>query len=176
MFLILIQSEGRVETAYVETRETFETELAAAQAELDAAMSEFEAYHYEQFGELYSLRQQVSEFNELLLGMDEDAGIIMVNLVANPNNINTRHVTIESPSHTARTDLSWDTLLRNQASFDISNILAEQLRNMENSVAFIVLRYDGTATFVDDLRLIQLAIHNQRLHNPNVFTITLDLR
>ncbi|MCL2356878.1 MAG: hypothetical protein FWC70_06950 [Defluviitaleaceae bacterium] len=184
MFLILVQSEGRVDAVYTDFRQTFEEDLAAAQAQLEEdleaalaeAISEFEEYHAEQFGELDNLRQQVADFDALMLGMDEDSGILTVNLNANPQNLNMRYVTVESPGHDARIDLTWDALARDDAAREINAALAAQIRAMDNAVVFVVFMHDGRTVFTADHRLVWLAIHNQRLHNPNVFTVELDIR
>jgi len=162
LFLILVQSAGRVDIVYAETREAFEIALEAYKAE---------------FGdEVDHLRQANVEFDALRLGLEEDTDIIIINISSNPINRDMRTILLESTGTVVEIPLTWDGLARDEASRTLNTALAEQIRTTNSAVTFVVFQFDSDGVFAADHQLIRLAIHNQRLHNPQVFFAEMDIR
>jgi len=180
MFLILVQSETRVDTLHAETQEAFAADLAAARASYDTAIADFEAYHLAQFAELDNLRGQVDELQGLLLALDEDAGIITLRHYSTFDDLMTRHIIIESPGNSARVDivgnLQTNLNARDEATRELSAAITTQFSTMENEAAFILFIFDGNMALANDLDIIRLVMHNLRLHHGNVFSMEIDLR
>ena len=162
LFFILVQSAGRIDIAYADMREAFEEEIEA---------------FIEEFGdEIGHLRQAYSDFDALRLGLEEDTDIIIISISTNPVNRDMRSILIEATGTVTEISLTWDRFVRDEASMSLNTVLAEQLRQAGSAVTFAVFKFDGANIFVDDYQLIRLAIHNQRLHNPQMFFAEMDLR
>ena len=160
LFLVLMQSEVRVDLMYNEARELVEEELYNLQQE---------------FGdELQLLRQDSLELDFLRLGLEEDTGIIIINLL--PSGIgDNRRIVIEAYTTTEIT-LNWDGIVRDAAARELNEAIVNSVQNSPHAFSFIIFRYDGTLVYDDDRMLIRLAIHNYTLANPQVFSAELDLR
>jgi len=154
LFLILVQSAGRVDTFYEETRMAFEAELEA-----------FIAEHHD---EMSHLRRVGEDYTALRLGLEEDTGIILISIVADSNNIDDRWLLVESDSHVTRVDLCWNIIARESAALELNSILASKIQSTENSVIVVVFRYDSARIFRSDHRLVTNAIHIQRQFNQLV--------
>ena len=162
LFLILVQSAGRIDTVYAETREAFELALEEYKAE---------------FGdEVDYLRDANVEFNALRLGLEEDTDIIIINISSNPASRDLRTILIEATGTVIEIPLTWDGLARDDASRILNTALAEQIRAANSAVTFVVFQFDSDSIFAADHQLIRLAIHNQRLHNPQMFFAEMDIR
>jgi len=185
MFLILVQSQGRIDTVYTETQETFAANLEAAEAEFlreletaltgfDTAIADFREYHLDNFAQMDDLRQQIAAFDGLMLGLEEDTGTIMVRHHINPANSAIHYVTVESPSREATITLYTDPAGRSNATFALNAALSEQISRMDNSVIFVIFAFNGREVYRDDWMLVQTAINTQRIDNPYVFTLMWD--
>jgi len=179
LFFILVQSEGRMGDFYEETREAFEAELAVYQAEMDAFMEdqalEMDAFIAEHAHEMEHLRGISADYAALRLGLEENAGVIMVSIASEADNSNNRWILVEADSHTIRIDLCWDTRARENASLEFSTVLANKIQNTDSAVVVLVFRFDSTRTFAADHRLVSGAIHIQRQFVQLVFA-ELDIR
>jgi len=169
LFFILVQSEGRMGTFYDEVREAFEAEVATIEAELDA----FKAEHAD---EMEHLRRVGESYDALRLGLEEDTGIILINIVTpDRDDLDTRWILIESDSQSTRIDLSWSIPAREAAAVELNTALAGKIQNAGNTVMLIVFRYDSSLMFHGDRRMVDNAIHIQRQFNQLVVT-ELDIR
>jgi hypothetical protein len=162
LFLVLVQSEGRVEQAYTEAEESYEAEVEAFKA----------AYA----DEVERLRRTASDFDALMLGLEEDTDVILLSLVNNAANMDSRSVRVETAGEAAEVPLSWDGFARDEASAKLSSMLAGHIRQTDGGVVFIVFRYDSGAVFVADYRLVRFAAVGQRLNAGNVFFAEIDIR
>lgn len=162
LFFILVQSEGRIDVVYAEAREAFEAEL--------------EEFIYNLDEEVIELRQSAVYFDALRLGLEEDTSIIMLSLVADATDRNTRSIVIESQGNSMEIGLSWDQLARENALLALNTMLADHIQNAGSAVTFIVFRFDSTNIFASDHSLVGMAIHNQRANHPQVFSAEMDLR
>jgi len=163
LFLVLMQSEVRVDTMYTEARDLVEEELAVLE---------------EEFGEeMEALREDSMELDALRFGLEEDTGIIIVSLLpsSTPGGTGNRLITVEADS-TTEIALSWDGIVRDAAARELNEILASSVQDSANAFSFIIFRYDGRVIYDDDRMLIRLAIHNHQLANPQVFSAELDSR
>jgi len=163
LFLVLMQSEVRVDMMYTEARELVETELANLEQELGEEMQE--------------LRQDSMELDALRLGLEEDTGVIIVSLLPSsvPGGAGNRRIIIEADTTTEIT-LSWDRIVRDTAARELNEALARGTQNSPNAFSFIIFRFDSGAIYNDDRMLIRLAIHNHQLANPQVFSAEFDSR
>ena len=161
LFLILVQSALRVEAVYVESQDN-----------IDAAI---EAFQEEFLDEMESLRQTAADFDALRLGLEE-ADIVSISLQVNERNRDTRFILVEAGEQRTEIPLDWDNLARDNATMDLNTALAEKIQQAEHAVTFLVFTFDSTRIFAADHRLISIAIHNQRLHNQQLFSVELDLR
>ena len=185
MFLILVQSQGRIDTVHTETQEAFAAELAAAEAmfleelatalsDFDTAIADFREYHLDNFAQMDSLRQQIADFDGLMLGLEEDSGTIMVSHHVNPLDEDIHYVVVATPSQETQITLYTDPVGRGNATFALNAALSEKLNSLDNSVIFIVFAYSGRVIFREDRVLVQTAINTQRIDNPHVFTLAWD--
>jgi len=154
LFLILVQSAGRVDVFYEETRLAFETEL-----------EEFKAEYYH---EMEYLRRVGADYSALRLGLEEDTGIILISIVSDSADIDERWILIEADSHVTQIDLCWNALARENAALELNTVLAYKIQNIQNSVIVVVFRYDSSSIFMSDHRLVANAIHIQRQFNQLV--------
>ena len=161
LFLILVQSALRVEAVYVETQDTIE-----------AAIEEFQEEFLE---EMETLRQTAADFDALQLGLEE-ADIVSISLLVNERNPDIRSILVEAAGRRREIELNWDNVARDNATLALNIALAESIQSTDSAVTFIVFKFDSMNIFVADHRLISIAIHNQRLHNPQLFSAELDLR
>jgi len=161
LFLILVQSAGRVDAFYEETRLAFESELDAFKAE----------HQYE----MEYLRRVGADYNALRLGLEEDTGVILISIVADANDIDNRWLLVEADSQAARIDLCWNALARDNAALELNTVLAYKIQNAVNSIMVVVFRYDSSGIFMSDHRLVSNAIHIQRQFNRLVVA-ELDIR
>jgi len=160
LFFILVQSTGRFEAMYAETREAFEEEL--------------EAYIAEFGNEVDDLRQAYFNYNELLLGLEEGASTILISIESDAGNPDIRSILVESMNMAAQIELNWDGLARDNASMALNAAIAEQVSG--DAVTFVVFRFDSGSVFMADHQLVRLAIHNQRLQSPQMFFSEIDMR
>ena len=148
LFLILVQSAGRVDAFYEETRQAFE-------AELDA----FKAQHYH---EMEHLRGVSADYDALRLGLEEDTGIVLISLAYDGEDIDNRWVLVEADARVTQIDLCWNTTARDSAALELNTTLAYKIQSIGNSVIVVVFRYDSSTIFRSDYRLVANAIHVQR--------------
>jgi hypothetical protein len=87
-----------------------------------------------------------------------------------------RTILIEATGTVIEIPLTWDGLARDDASRILNTALAEQIRAANSAVTFVVFQFDSDSIFAADHQLIRLAIHNQRLHNPQMFFAEMDIR
>ena len=151
LFLILVQSAGRVDAFYEETREAFEAELAA-----------FKADYYQ---EMEHLREVGVAYDALRLGLEEDTGIVIISIVADSADIDNRWLLVEADSHITQIDLCWNAIARDNAALELNTVLAAKIRHAGSSVMVIAFRYDSSMIFRSDHRLVTNAIHIQRQFN-----------
>jgi len=161
LFLILVQSAGRVDTFYEETRLAFEAELEA-----------FKADYYQ---EMAHLRQVSADYSTLRLGLEEDTGIVLISIVADGDDINHRWILVEADTQVAQIYLTWNAPERDNAALELNTVLAGKIQGIENSVIVVVFRYDSSAIFMSDHRLVSNAIQIQRQFNQLVVA-ELDIR
>ena len=154
LFLILVQSAGRVDAFYQETRQTFESELDM-----------FMAQHYD---EMEYLRRVGADYSALRLGLEEDTGVILISIVSDAADIDNRWLLVEGDTQVTQIDLCWNTLARDNAALELNTILAYKIQNTTNSVIVVVFRYDSSRIFMSDHRLVTNAIHIQRQFNQLV--------
>jgi len=191
MFFILLQSGTRVDMLHAETQDAFASDLAAAQADFDAslmeaaqnyaaAIAEFRDNHSAEFAEMDSLRGQLDELQNLLMALDEDAGVITLRHYSTFGNLLTRHIMVESPGFSTRVDIVGDfrtnLAARDEAVRALSVAITEQLNAMNNDAAFIVFIFDGWLFLSYDRPILNLVMHNLRLHHRSVFSMEIDLR
>lgn len=151
LFLILVQSAGRVEAFYEEARLSFETEL--------------EAFITEYYHEMENLRRIGEDYSALRLGLEEDTGIIMISIVVDSRDIDIRWLLVETDSQSTRVDLCWNSLARENAARELNTALAYKIRNADSSIMVVVFRYDSSRIFRSDHRLVTNAIHFHRQYN-----------
>ena len=161
LFLILVQSAGRVDAFYEETREAFETELA-----------EFKANYYR---EMEHLREVSVAYSALRLGLEEDTGIIIISIEADRADIDNRWLLVEADTQVTQIDLCWNALARDNAALELNTALAAKIRQAGSSVMVVAFRYDSSVIFRSDHRLVTNAIHVQRQFNQLV-VVELDAR
>jgi len=161
LFLILVQSAGRVDAFYEDTRLAFETE--------------FEAFKAEYYQEMAHLRQVGADYSALRLGLEEDTGIVLISIVADGDDIDHRWILVEADAQVAQIYLTWNALERDNAALELNTVLAGKIQGTENSVIVVVFRYDSSAIFMSDHRLVSNAIHIQRQFNQLVVA-ELDIR
>ena len=161
LFLILVQSAGRVDAFYEETREAFEAELA-----------EFKADYYQ---EMAGLREVGMAYDALRLGLEEDTGIVIISIVADRADIDNRRLLVEADTQVTQIDLCWNTLARDNAALELNTALAAKIQQAGNSVMVVAFRYDSSVIFRSDHRLVTNAIHIQRQFNQLV-VVELDTR
>ena len=154
LFLILVQSAGRVDAFYEETRLAFEAEL--------------EAFKSEYYNEMERLRIISDDYSALRLGLEEDAGIIMISIVTDSRDLDIRWLLVEADAQSTRIDLCWNNLARDNAALELNTALAYKIQNAENSVMVVVFRYDSSRIFRSDHRMVTNAIHIQRQFNQLV--------
>jgi len=154
LFLILVQSAGRVDAFYEEARLAFETELA-----------DFKAEYYQ---EMDHLRRIGDDYSALRLGLEEDTGIIMISIVTDSRDIDIRWLLVETDTKTSRIDLCWNALARDNAALELNTVLASKIQSAGNTVMVVVFRYDSSRIFRSDHRLVTNAIHLQRQFNQLV--------
>ncbi|MCL2403991.1 MAG: hypothetical protein FWC92_00450 [Defluviitaleaceae bacterium] len=154
LFLILVQSAGRVDAFYEETRQAFETQLDTFKAE----------HHHE----MEYLRRVGADYSALRLGLEEDTGIVLVSIVSDSNDIDNRWILIEADSYVTQVDLCWNAVARDNSALELNTALAYKIQNAANSVMVIVFRYDSSSIFMSDHRLVANAIHIQRQFNQLV--------
>ena len=160
LFLVLMQSEVRVGLMYDEAQEFIETELAALEQEFGEEMDR--------------LRQDSMELDALRFGLEEDTGVIIVNLLPSDAGGN-RLISVQADTTTEIT-LNWDGVVRNSATRQLNEVLANSIRYSDHTLSFIIFQYNGRAIFNDDRELVRTALHNHRLANPQVFYTELDSR
>jgi len=167
MFFILVQSEGRVDAAYEDARETFAIEMESYKEAFEAELAARDV-------EMVELRQNAEDFEALLLSLEMDTTVILVSLSADTNNVNVRRVVVETGYATTSIPLTWDRLARDNSALELNAAIADGIGAC-GAATFIVFRYEGTRIFDEDHRLIGMAIHNQRLNNPSVFLVEMNV-
>jgi len=168
MFFILVQSEGRVDAAYEDAQEAFAIEMASYKEAFEAELAARDV-------EMVELRQSAEDFEALLLSLEMDTTVVLVNLSVDANNVNTRRVIVETSDATTNIPLTWDRLARDNSAMELNAAIAEGISASGGAATFIVFRYEGTRIFDEDHRLIGMAIHNQRLNNPAVFLVEMNV-
>ena len=161
LFFILVQSEGRMDTFYDEVREGFEAELAIIEADMEA----FKAQHA---NEMDTLRGISADYEALRLGLEEDTGIILINILSDTSDADIRWITIEADSNSTRIDLCWNAPARDAAALELNTVLASKIQAIGNTVVVVVFRFDSAGIFIADYRLVSNAIHIQRQFNQLV--------
>jgi len=146
LFLILVQSAGRVDAFYEEIRH-----------------------------EMEYLRRVGADYSALRLGLEEDTGIILISIVSDGADIDERWILIEADSHVTQIDLCWNALARKNAALELNMVLAYKIQNIQNSVIVVVFRYDSSSIFMSDHRLVANAIHIQRQFNMVVAELDINL-
>ena len=167
LFLILVQSALQVDAVQIEAQDA----IVEAQASIEEAIEEFQEAFLD---EIAVLEQRSADFDALQLGL-EDAGVVSVSLQMMRGSDN-RQILVEAMNQTEEIPLTWGARARDEAAVALNTALAESIRNIESPVVFIVFKFDSSSIFVGDHRLVSIAIHNQRLHNPQLFSAELDLR
>ena len=153
LFLILVQSAGRMGEFYDETREAFEAERAVMEAEVEAFMA-----HHAQ--EMDMLRQTSLDYEALRLGLEEDTGIVMVSIV--PGAGDTRSIVVDADANTTIIDLTWDAAARDRAALLLNATLTDKIQSADNNFLVLVFRFDSGNVFMSDYRMVSTAIHVQR--------------
>ena len=155
LFFILVQSEGRMGTFYEQTREAFAEELAVFEAEL-------EAFKQEHAQEMDTLRRISADYDALRLGLEEDTGIIIISIVADPYDRDLRSIVVEADSNTTIIDLCWDEPSRDRALLLLNATMSDKIQLAGNNLMVVVFRFDSANIFRADHRLVSNAIHIQR--------------
>jgi len=168
LFFILVQSEGRMGDFYEETREALEAEFAIMEADL-------ESFYAEQTHELETLRGISASYDALRLGLAEEPNIIMVSIISEINEINTRWILVESGNDSIRIDLCWNALARDAAALELNTVMAAMIQEMANGIIVVAFRFDSSSIFAADHRLVNGAIHIQRQFNQ-LIVAELDIR
>jgi len=168
LFFILVQSEGRMGDFYEETREALEAEFAIMEADL-------EAYMAEHIHELETLRGISASYDALRLGLEEDPSIIMVSIINDINDIDTRWILVESGNDSTRIDLCWNAPARDAAALELNTAMAAKIQDMENGIVVVAFRFDSGSIFAADHRMVSGAIHIQRQFNQ-LIVAELDIR
>jgi len=164
LFFILVQSEGRMGSFYEETREALQEEFAI----LEAGLEEYLARHAD---EMYTLRGISDDYHALRLGLEEDTGVILVSIEADPRDSNNRWITIEADGNSTRIDLCWVNYYRDAAALTLNTTLGNKIQDSGNTVIIIAFRFDSGNIFVADHRLVSNAIHIQRQFSDLVTSV-----
>ncbi|MCL2362619.1 MAG: hypothetical protein FWC73_12510 [Defluviitaleaceae bacterium] len=168
LFFILVQSEGRMGDFYEETREALEAEFAILEADL-------EAYKAEHASEMEILRGIGASYEALRLGLEEDAGIIMISIISNETDNDMRWILVESAAQVTRIDLCWSTAARDAAALELNTVMTSKIQDMASSIVVVAFRFDSASIFAADHRLVSSAIHIQRQFNQ-LIVAELDIR
>jgi hypothetical protein len=182
MFLILVQSEGRMGVVYTEAREAFDIELAEAVADSEAAtaaaIADLDEFLAQWDYATADLQARADQLEGLLLGLEEDTAMIMVSLRPGEPARGTRATVVlevEGAPEALYIDLTGEAIARENAAATLNAALAEQIRRMDSAAIFIVYRFDGGARIGADVTFVRTAIHNQRLHAPErIFAIEMN--
>jgi len=163
LFLVLVQSQWRVDVQYEEGREAMETELALFKAQFEDEMAR--------------MRDATDQLESLVDGL-ESANAVVLGLVHDDEDFNQRWITIDSEGITERIFLPSDRYRegREQAILEFNAILAHIIQSTDGGATFIIFRYDSMNIFYIDRGLLRMQINIQRLHNPLVFFAEVDLR
>jgi len=153
LFFILVQNARQVQTAYYDMRD-----------ELEARYGE----------ELAELRDTAEDYNELRIGLEEDATVVVVSIAPVDDEMAVRAITIEADGETAVVSLNGTLTAAQQSQMSLT--FSEHLAAMlgDSPVAFIVFRFDSTRTYNTDRAFIIAAIDIQRLGQPNRFMVEID--
>jgi len=171
LFLVLLQSQGLMETLYADTQEALEAQLAYYSAAFAAEVEEMRRELGEDFVEF---EQRANELNALLSGLTDDTTTVVISIIASPTDSYVRHILVESGAGITYIPLSSDSLVRNAATLALSTALVES--NTGGAVTFIVFKLDRGRTFTTDYALVRNAIINHQLHVSQVFSAVLDIR
>jgi len=140
LFLVLMQSEARIENIYYDVREDFEQQFAE---------------------ELEELRQTSHDMTTLQLGLEEDTGVIIITLEPMATGTLNRIITVEADT-TTQIVINWDRGIRDVAARELNAALVDAVRNSNHAFSFIIFRYDSSLIYDDDRMFIRLAIHNHQ--------------
>lgn len=163
MFLVLVQSEGRVNLAYEESKEEFATEIESLQQEINENLSEKEKLS--------------SELESLKMGLEEDAYFILLNLQISEKDRSIRTISIEPhEKSTEQIDIVWEKDPRKNAFEMLDNSLSTIISESDSEIIFIVFKFNSKTIYEDDYRMIKLAIQRQKQYNSNIYTAELDLK
>lgn len=158
LFLVLVQSEVRVDVIYAEAREEYTARQEAFAEEVDA------------------LRQTAADFDVLRLGLEEEPNVIAISLLPNAEDRGIRSILVEATAQVIQIELCWDGVIRDNAAMALNIALSEGVQNADSPVTFVVFKFDSTNIFAADHRLISIAIHNLKLNHPHIFSAELNLR
>ena len=168
LFFILVQSEGRMGDFYEETREALQYEFAYREAELDAFMQE----HAE---EMEMLRRDRESYMALVLNLQEGADLIMLSIVADPEDPNIREILIEANSAVERINLDWNQVARDAAAQELNGILTRNIQDSDG-ITVLVFRFDSSTIFNRDHVMLTNAINTQMLFFDRLVVIRQDVR
>jgi len=168
LFFILVQNAGQLDNFYEETREALEAEFAIMVADMDA-------YKEEHANELETLRGISASYDALRLGFEEDAGIIMINIINDTTNSEVRWIYVESGAKSTRIDLCWSAPARDAATLELNTAISDKILDTTSSLIVVVFRYDSSSIFAADYRLVNGIIHIQRQFNQ-LIVAELDIR
>jgi len=171
LFLVLVQSQGIMDTIYADTQETLEARLEYYSQAFDVRVEEM---HRELGEEFILLQERSQEFDFLQLGLlAEDTTAIIVNIVSHPLNVNERHISVQTPTGEVEIPLNWDGIVRDMASTMLNTTFAQAAG--DSAVTFVIFQLDGLRVFEADYHLVRSAINNQRLHIPHFYSVVMNI-
>jgi len=182
LFLVLVQSQGIMDTIYADTQETLEARLEyyaqTLESRLEYYSQAFEAsveeMHRELGEEFILLQQRSQEFDLLQLGLlTEDTTAIIVTIVSQPLNVNERHISVQTPTGVVEIPLNWDGIVREMASTMLNSTFAQAAG--DSVATFVIFQIDGLRVFEADYHLVRSAINNQRLHIPHFYSVVMNI-
>jgi len=171
LFLVLVQSQGIMDTIYADTQETLEARLEYYSQAFEARVDEM---HRELGEEFVLLQERSQEFDFLQLGLlEEDTTAIIVTIVSHPLNVNERHISVQTPTGEVEIPLNWDGIVRDMASTMLNSTFAQAAG--DSAITFVIFQLDGLRVFEADYHLVRSAINNQRLHIPHFYSVVMNI-
>jgi hypothetical protein len=162
MFLVLVQSEGRVGHAYAEASEEYASQIEELREEISGGAAEKD--------------RLAAELEALRIGLEEESHIILLTLQADENGRASRAIFLEG-AVAEEIRLSWDADIREQAALKLNESLTARIGGAaEGQVTFIIFRFNSSEIYEDDYRLITLAVQRQKQESFHIFTAEIDLR
>jgi len=171
LFLVLVQSQGIMDTIYADTQETLEARLEYYAQAFEARVEDM---HRELGEEFVFLQERSQEFDFLQLGLlAEDTTAIIVNIVSQPFNVNERFISVQTPTEHVEIPLNWDGIVRDMASTMLNTTFAQAAG--DSAITFVIFQIDGLRVFEADYLLVRSAINNQRLHIPHFYSVVMNM-